>query len=72
MEYDNGPESLSLFVQGKVKIPEGVDYKDQWARVIYPTIHTKYVTIRCNLNNEIRKTYKSKCLQVRTKFFQHY
>jgi hypothetical protein len=29
MEYDDGPDSLSLFVQGKVKISEGTDYKDQ-------------------------------------------
>jgi hypothetical protein len=29
MEYDNGPESLLTFVQGKVKIPEGAEYKDQ-------------------------------------------
>jgi hypothetical protein len=58
MEYDDGPESLSLFVQGKVKIPEGAEYKDQWERVICPTIYTKYVTIRCNLNNEIQKTYE--------------
>ncbi len=72
MEYDNRLESLSLFVQGKVKIHEGADYKDQWERVICPTIHTKYVTIRRNLNNEIRKTYKSKCIQMRTKFFQYY
>jgi hypothetical protein len=53
MEYDNGPESLSTFVQGKVKTPEGVDYKDQWERLICPTIQAKYISIRCNLNNEI-------------------
>jgi hypothetical protein len=53
MEYDDSPDSLSSFVQGKVTIPEGVDYKDHWERVICPTIHTKYVTIRGNLNNEI-------------------
>ncbi len=29
MEYDNRPESLSSFVQGKVKILEEADYKDQ-------------------------------------------
>ena len=69
MDYDNGPDSLSLFVWGKVKIPEGVDYKDQWERVICPTIQTKYVTIRCNLNNEVQKTYKSKCIQLRKQFF---
>jgi hypothetical protein len=56
MEYDNGPESLSTFVQEKVKIPEGAEYKDKWERVICPTIHAKYVTIRCNLNNEIQIT----------------
>ncbi len=47
---------------------EGANYKDQFERVICPTIHTKYVTIRCNLNNEIQKTYKSKCIQMRMKF----
>jgi hypothetical protein len=72
MEYDNGLESLLSFVRGKVKIPEGADYKDQWERVICPTIQAKYVTIRCNLNNEIQRTYKSKCIQMRTKCFQHY
>jgi hypothetical protein len=41
MEYDDGPDSLSLFVLGKVKTPEGADYKDQWERVICPSIHTK-------------------------------
>jgi hypothetical protein len=29
MKYDDGPESLLTFVQGKVKIPEGAVYKDQ-------------------------------------------
>ncbi len=58
MEHDDGPESLSMFVQeGKVKNPEGAEYKDQWERVICPTIQAKYVTIRCNLNNEIQRTY---------------
>jgi hypothetical protein len=53
MEYDEGQDSFSTFVQGKVKIPEGAEYKDQWERVIRPTIQAKYVTIKCNLNNEI-------------------
>ena len=72
MEYDEGQDSFLTFVQGKVNIPEGAEYKDQWERVICPTIQVKYVTIRCNLNNEIRRTYKSKCIQMRTKLFQHY
>jgi hypothetical protein len=53
MEYDEGQDSFSTFVQGNVQIPEGADNKDQWERVICPTIQAKYVTIRCNPNNEI-------------------
>jgi hypothetical protein len=53
VEYDERQESFLTFVQGKVKIPEGEEYKDQEERVICPTIQAKYVTIRCNLNNEI-------------------
>jgi hypothetical protein len=53
MDYDKGQDSFSTFAQGKVQIPEGVEYKDQWERVICPTIQAKYVSIRCNLNNEI-------------------
>ncbi len=36
------------------------DFKGLWDRVISPTIQMKYVTVRCNLNNEVQKTYKSK------------
>ncbi len=60
MGYDKGQDSFSTFVQGKVQIPEGAEYKDQRERVICPTIQAEYVTIRCNLNNEIQRTYKSK------------
>jgi hypothetical protein len=71
MEYDKGQESFLTFVQEKVKIPERMEYKDQWQKVICPTIQAKYVTIRCHLNNEIQRTYKSKSKQMRTKLFQH-
>ncbi len=60
MEYDKGQDSFSTFVQGKVEILEGAENKDQWERFICPTIQAKYVTIRCNLNNEIQREYKSK------------
>jgi hypothetical protein len=72
MDYDEGQDSFSTFVQGKVRIPEGAEYKDQWERVICPTIQAKNVTIRCNLNNEIQRTYKSKFIQLRAILFQHY
>ncbi len=72
MDYDKEQDSFSTFVQGKVQIPEGAEYKDQWERVICLTIQAKYVTIRCNLNNEIQRTNKSKFIQLRTMLFQHY
>ncbi len=72
MDYDEGQDSFSTFVQGKVQIPEGADNKDQWERVICPTIQAKYVSIRCNLNIETQRTYKSKFIQLRTILFLHY
>ncbi len=69
MDYDKGQDSFSTFVQGKVQIPEGADYKGPWERVICPTIQAKYFSIRCNLNNEIRRTYKSKCIQGQCYFY---
>ncbi len=72
MDYDEEQDSFSTFVQGKVQIPEGADYKDQWEKVISPTIQAKYVSIRCNLNNEIQRTYKIKFIQLRTMLFLHY
>jgi hypothetical protein len=60
------------FVQEKEQIPQGAEYKDQWERVLCPTIQAKYVTVRYKLNNEIQRTYKSKCIQMRTMLFQDY
>jgi hypothetical protein len=60
MTYSKSSESLSLFVRKKMRLAEGVDYREQWERVICPTIQMKYVSIRCNLNNKVRKAYKSK------------
>jgi hypothetical protein len=72
MDYDKGQDSFSTFVQRKVQIPEGAASKDQWERVICPTIQAKYVSIRFNLNNEIQRTYKSKFIQLRTMLFLQY
>jgi hypothetical protein len=72
MDYDKGQDSFSTFVQGKVQISEGADYKDQQERVICPTIQAKYVSIRCNLKNETQRTYKSKFIQLRAMLFLHY
>jgi hypothetical protein len=45
MDYEKGQDSFSTFVQGKVQIPEGVEYKDRWERVICPTIQPKKMSL---------------------------
>ena len=60
MAYDDGHDSLLSFVQRKMNMEDEDDFKGLWERVISPTIQQKYVTVRCNLNNEVRKAYKSK------------
>ncbi len=54
MNYSNKPESLLSLVRKKIQLAEGADYRESWERVIC------YVTIRCNLNNDIHKAYKGK------------
>ena len=60
MEYSDKNESLSLFVQRKMKMEQVDDFRGLWERVICPTIQMKYVTIRCNLNNKVQKAYTGK------------
>jgi hypothetical protein len=60
MEYSDGSESLSSFVQRKMNMEQVENFRGLWERVICPTIQMKYVTIRCNLNNEVQKVYKGK------------
>jgi hypothetical protein len=60
MSYQDGYDSLSSFVQRKMKLEVEDDFQGLWDRVIRPTIQQKYVTVRSNMNNEVRKVYKSK------------
>jgi DNA polymerase sigma len=60
MSYQDGYDSLSSFVQRKMKLEVEDEFQGLWDRVISPTIQQKYVTVRCNLNNEVRKVYKIK------------
>jgi hypothetical protein len=55
MDYSEKDDSLSSFVKRKnaASIPMLSDYRDLWDRVICPTIANKYITIRCNLANDI-------------------
>jgi DNA polymerase sigma len=53
MAYDEEHDSLSSFVRRKMNMEDEDDFKGLWERVISPTIQQKYVTVRCNLNNEV-------------------
>jgi hypothetical protein len=44
----------------KMEAIDESDFQKAWDRVICPTIQNKYVVVRCNLNNEVRKAYKGK------------
>ncbi len=62
MHYSDDKDSLSAFVlrKNQPSIPSSGDYKDLWERVICPVIQNKYVSICCNLANDIRATFKGK------------
>ena len=60
MVFSEDSESLSAFVlrHNRQSIQRDADYEDLWERVICPVIQGKYVSIRCNLANDIRTTFK--------------
>ncbi len=62
MHYSNDEDSLSTFVlrKNQPSIPSSGDYENLWERVICPVIQNKYISIRCNLANDIRATFKGK------------
>jgi hypothetical protein len=51
-------EPVNFFFK-QVKIPECADYHDIWERVICPSIRLKYTNLSCNINSDVRNTYKS-------------
>jgi hypothetical protein len=63
MVFSEDEESLSAFVRrhNHQSIPRDADYEDLWERVICPVIQGKYVSIHCNLANDIRTTFKGEC-----------
>ncbi len=62
MHYSDDKDSLSAFVlrKNQPSIRLSGDYEDLWERVICPVIQNKYVSIRCNLANDIQATFKGK------------
>ena len=51
--------SLSSMCLRRLSLPEGSETEDIWERVIVPTIQMKYVNIKGNMNNDLKKIYIS-------------
>ncbi len=55
----NKKKSLYLFCLRHLMILEGADKRDNWERVIVPSMMRKYQNMKCNLNNDIKSIYMS-------------
>jgi len=51
--------SLSSMCLRKLSLPEGSNTADIWERVIVPSIQMKYINIKGNMNNDLKKIYMS-------------
>ena len=52
-------DSLSSMCLRKLSLPEGSEADDVWERVIVLTIQMKYINIKGNMNNDLKKIYLS-------------
>ena len=41
----------------KLSLPEGSEADDVWERVIVPTIQLKYINLKGNMNNDLKRIY---------------
>ena len=57
MTFSEGRKSLSFLVLKHCSVPVGMDQQNSWERIAAPTIAAKYSSIRCNVNNELKKTF---------------
>ena len=51
--------SLSSMCLCRLLLPEGSNTDDIWERVIVPSIQMKYINIKGNMNNDLKKIYMS-------------
>ena len=51
--------SLSSLCLRRLSLPEGSNKADIWERVIVPSIQMKYLNIKGNMNNDLKKLYMS-------------
>ncbi len=64
--------SLYLLCMQYLKIPEGTKPEDIWQRVIVLLIRVKYINIKGNMNNNIKKIYESMTVGLHTSFVKYY
>ena len=57
MTYSEERKSLSFLVLKHCAVPVGLDRRNAWERIAAPTIASKYANMRCNVNNELKKTF---------------
>jgi hypothetical protein len=55
----NKHDSLSSLCLRKLSLPDFAQKDDIWDRVIVPTIQSKYINIKGNMNNDLKKIYLS-------------
>ncbi len=57
--------SLSSMCFANSHFPEGSEMDDIWERVIVPLMQMKYVNIKGNMNNDLKKIYLSMMIIVK-------
>ncbi len=50
---------MSSMCLRKLSLPEGSKVDDIWERVMVPSIQMKYVNIKGNMNNDLKKIFLS-------------
>jgi hypothetical protein len=61
----NKHDSLSSLCLRKLSLPDFAQKDDIWDRVIVPTIQSKYINIKGNMNNDLKKIFLSMtCLSI--------
>ena len=62
MEHDPSKnKSFSSFVKRHLQLRPGKQFADKWDTIIAPAIVKKYTDMRCNVNNDVRRTFMGEC-----------
>lgn len=58
MDYTEARKGLPRIIFQRCPIPAGSEKLDMWNRVVTLTVSRNYATIRCNVNNEVKKAWR--------------